>query len=141
MGVAQCRCHPVGRDQSKPAGVGLRVGGLPIVLALGSDVMGSVLCPSRRSQRHHRRPLAAALDVRKIGCGDVAGRCAQGGEEQRTARHGHIALPGRHRPDHGSVGQLLIAPAPEGFEQMVLSTALVHFKEMRAELRIHHPRR
>ena len=105
-----------------------RVFGVPshasvaVLSALCGDALSPVLRPGGGAQRHHRRALATELGYGDVKGGHFAGRCAQRREQQRAARSGDIGVPGRGGEDQRAVGELLFAPAAEGFHQMMLST-------------------
>jgi len=93
----------------------------PIARAFGVDACGAVLCSGDRAPRHHQA--ATRLVARSIGrCTDGRGGFAQGGKQQPAAGRGGVGLPAGRGPDHDAVGQLLIEPAAEGLEQVVVAT-------------------
>ncbi|AAK44630.1 conserved hypothetical protein [Mycobacterium tuberculosis CPHL_A] len=103
-------------------GLGDHVGnpaGLVVAVAFGGDVVGAVLRSGAGPARHHRGALPAAVGAGRVGSRWVTGGGAQRREQQRAARGGDIGLVTRQRPNHGAVGQLLGAPAPEGGQQMM----------------------
>jgi hypothetical protein len=98
--------------------------GVAILSAFGGDAVGAVLGAGAAPFGHHRGSVTAILS-RRVGfrCRHAAGGQAQAGKQQRAARCGDISLPRRRFENHCPVGQLLITPPPEGFDQ-VMRTAV-----------------
>ena len=97
--------------------------GKVVLSSFGSDAVGAVLHPGAASSGHHRGSVTAILN-RRVGfrCRHAAGGQAQAGKQQRAARCGDISPPRRRVENHCPVGQLLITPPPEGFDQVMSPT-------------------
>ena len=101
----------------------LRHAGTVIFSAFGRDVVGAVLRTGPAPFGHHHGPLTAVVTGRLGGrrWQALSGR-AESRKQQRAAGRRHIGAPVRKEPDHGAVGQLLVAPATESLQQVMLST-------------------
>ncbi len=86
---------------------------------LGGNVFGPVLRAAVSTFRHPGGLVATPRAGRDVL--ECRGRRAQCWKQQGATGHGDIRLARRRRPDHCGVGQLLVAPAPERFDQMMAS--------------------
>ena len=86
--------------------------------ALGGDGRRALLGTGTAALRHLGVSIprhGAGGRCRCSGCG----RRAQTGEQQCAPRGGDGGVPGRARPGHGAVGQLLVFPGRRSFDQVV----------------------